>query len=89
MTGYCPAVSVCLVIEVFSAVYDTSVVVLAFANALHERNQQFLGFVIEVLRDVDMDGDVVITGLSGAPRHALTGPSRPFGAADFSDELVL
>src|SRR5215203_3845076 len=58
MTGYCPAVSVCLL--TFQPVYDFSIVMPAFAEASYQLNQLFLRVVIEVFRHVDLDGDVVI-----------------------------
>ena len=64
MTGYWPAVSMCLVTT--PRVYDVSVVVPAFAQASYELDQEFLGLVIELVWNVDLYRDVVIAVAAGA-----------------------
>src|SRR4029078_11367529 len=78
MTGYCPAVSVCLVTT--PRVYDVSVVVPAFAQASYELDQGFLGIVIELVRNVDLYGDVVVAGAAGVIRHALSAQAQLLAA---------
>src|SRR6185436_6926228 len=78
ITGYCPAVSVCLVTT--PRVYDVSVVVPAFAQASYKLDQRFLRFVIEVVWNVDLNRDVVVARATGTVRHSLASQPQPLPA---------
>src|SRR5438105_7447424 len=79
MTGYWPAVSVCLVIE-SSRVYDVSFVSAVLAQALNELHEEFFRVVIQLARDVDLHGHEVIACTSGAAHDTLSAQAEPFAA---------
>src|SRR5262249_19199663 len=53
------------------SVYDVSVVVPAFPHASCELDQEFLGFVIELVGNIDLDGHVMVAMATGVIGHAL------------------
>src|SRR5215510_922014 len=87
MTGYCPAVSVCLVTT--PRVYDVSVVVPAFAQVSCELEQEFLGVVIELDGHVDLYGHVVVAMATRMVGHALTAQPQLFSARGPGRDLDL
>src|ERR1700749_1934542 len=90
MTGYWPAVSVCFVIFFYSrAVYDRSFGSAAFAHALHELDEQLLGFFIEVARHVDLHRDVVVAVRAGAQRESLAAQPQLLAARGAGRDLHL
>src|ERR1041384_5024131 len=78
MTGYWPAVSLCLVTA--PRVYKLSVVVPAFAQASCELAQEFPCLVIELVGHVDLYRHVVIALAAGAIRHSLAAQPQLFSA---------
>src|SRR5438477_9854955 len=87
MTGYWPAVSLCLVTT--PRVYDVSVVVPAFAQASYQLDQEFLGLVIELVWNVDLYRDVVIAVAAGAIRDSLAAQPQLLAARRAGRDLDL
>src|ERR1041384_156502 len=78
MTGYWPAVSLCLVTA--PRVYKLSVVVPAFAQASCELAQEVPCLVIELVGNVDLYRHVVVALAAGAIRHSLAAQPQLFSA---------
>src|SRR4051812_18177022 len=73
MTGYWPAVSVCLLmVPAFVESTDTSVVVQALAQPSYQLDQLLLLVFVEVSWHVDLNRDVVIADTPRAIGDALT-----------------
>src|SRR5215470_5560843 len=87
MTGYWPAVSMCLVTT--PRVYDVSVVVPAFAQASYELDQEFLTLVIELVWNVDLYRDVVIAGATCAIGYSLAAQPQLLAARRARRDLDL
>src|SRR5215475_3416523 len=71
------------------SVYDVSVVVPAFAHASCELDQEFLGLVIELVGNIDLDGHVVVAVAAGMIRHALTAQPQLLAARRAGRDLDL
>src|ERR1044071_7135947 len=87
MTGYWPAVSLCLVTA--PRVYKLSVIVPAFAQASCELAQEFPGLVIELVGNVDLYRHVVIAVAAGVIGHALAAQPQLFSARSAWRDLDL
>src|SRR6266436_2207017 len=61
ITGYCPAVSVCLVIRA----YFLQSTLASLPQPLYELDELFLCFIVEIAGNVDLHRDVVIARASG------------------------
>ena len=59
------------------SLYDVLVVVPAFAEPSYELDQEFFIVVIECLWNLDLDGDVVITGMTRSVRYSLAAKPQP------------
>src|ERR1700733_4585280 len=71
------------------SVYDVSVVVPAFADASCELDQEFLGLVIELGGDIDLDGHVVVAVAAGVIGHALAAQPQLLAARRARRDLDL
>src|SRR3954471_24668792 len=71
------------------SVYDVSVVVPAFADASCELHQEFLGLVIELVGNIDLDGHVMVAVAVRVIGHALAAQPQLLAARRARRDLDL